>query len=44
MTKRQALSMDQVKVFVLDEADQMLDAGTMSDQCIQAKKCARFLD
>lgn len=37
-TKSHTLDFKHVKVFVLDEADTMLDQGTMSTQCINVKK------
>lgn len=39
VTKSRVLDLTNVKVFVLDEADNMLDSGTMGEQSIQVKKC-----
>lgn len=36
--KRRKLDLTRVKVFVLDEADNMLDAQGLGDQCIRVKK------
>lgn len=36
--KARILDLTAVKVFVLDEADNMLDSGTMGEQSIQVKK------
>lgn len=36
--RRRTLLLAQLKVFVLDEADNMLDAQGMGDQCVRAKK------
>lgn len=38
VTKSRVLDLTHVKVFVLDEADNMLESGTMGDQSIQVKK------
>lgn len=40
VTKSRVLDLTNVKVFVLDEADNMLDSGTMGEQSIQVKKYA----
>jgi ATP-dependent RNA helicase DDX19/DBP5 len=39
VTKARVLDLKEVKVFVLDEADNMLESGSMGDQSIQLKKC-----
>lgn len=39
VTKNRVLDLSHVKVLVLDEADNMLQTGTMSDQSISVKKC-----
>lgn len=38
VVKSRVLDLSAVKVFVLDEADNMLDSGTMGEQSIQVKK------
>jgi hypothetical protein len=38
VTKARVLDLKEVKVFVLDEADNMLESGSMGDQSIQLKK------
>lgn len=38
MIKRRQLPVDQLRVFVLDEADNMLDQQGLGDQCIRVKK------
>lgn len=38
VVKSRVLELGAVKVFVLDEADNMLDSGTMGEQSIQVKK------
>lgn len=38
VVKSRVLDLSHVKVFVLDEADNMLDSGTMGEQSIQVKK------
>lgn len=42
VTKSRVLDLKAVKVFVLDEADNMLESGSMGDQSIQLKKCVLF--
>ncbi|CAM9759641.1 unnamed protein product [Chrysoparadoxa australica] len=37
--RRRMLDTNGIKVFVLDEADQMLDLGGFADQCRKIKKC-----
>lgn len=39
VTKGRVLDLREVKVFVLDEADNMLETGSMADQSISLKKC-----
>ncbi|KWU46697.1 ATP-dependent RNA helicase DBP5 [Rhodotorula sp. JG-1b] len=39
VTKGRILDLREVKVFVLDEADNMLESGSMGDQSITLKKC-----
>lgn len=39
VTKARVLDLKEVKVFVLDEADNMLESGSMGDQSISLKKC-----
>lgn len=39
VVKSRVLELTHVKVFVLDEADNMLESGTMGEQSIQVKKC-----
>lgn len=41
VVKSRVLDLSAVKVFVLDEADNMLASGTMGEQSIQVKKCVR---
>lgn len=38
LIRRKQVSCDQVKVFVLDEADNMLDQQGLGDQCVRVKK------
>jgi len=38
VVKARVLDLSAVKVFVLDEADNMLASGTMGEQSIQVKK------
>ncbi|KAI5963387.1 DBP5 [Candida theae] len=38
LVNRRHIKVDQVKVFVLDEADNMLDAQNLGDQCVRLKK------
>lgn len=38
IVKSRVLDVSRVKCFVLDEADNMLDQGTMGEQSIQVKK------
>ncbi|CEP60702.1 ATP-dependent RNA helicase DBP5 LALA0_S01e16996g [Lachancea lanzarotensis] len=38
LMRRKALQLGQVKVFVLDEADNMLDKQGLGDQCLRVKK------
>lgn len=38
LARRRAVDLSKVKVFVLDEADNMLDAQGLGDQCVRAKK------
>ena len=38
MIKRRTLDPSQIKVFVLDEADNMLDQQGLGDQCLRVKK------
>ena len=38
MIRRKLLNVSQVKVFVLDEADNMLEAQSLADQCVRVKK------
>lgn len=38
VTKGRVLDLREVKVFVLDEADNMLESGSMGDQSITLKK------
>lgn len=40
VVKSRVLDLSQLKCFVLDEADNMLDQGTMGEQSIQVKKYA----
>ncbi|KAK4054887.1 RNA helicase required for poly(A+) mRNA export [Microbotryomycetes sp. JL201] len=42
VTKSRVLDLKDVKVFVLDEADNMLDQGTMGDQSVKVKKYVTF--
>ncbi|KAL8284223.1 hypothetical protein RQP46_004972 [Phenoliferia psychrophenolica] len=42
VTRTRVLDLKHVKVFVLDEADSMLDLGSMSDQAAQVKKYTPF--
>ncbi|EJU05033.1 P-loop containing nucleoside triphosphate hydrolase protein [Dacryopinax primogenitus] len=37
MVKYKKIDVSQVQVFVLDEADNMLDAGALNDQCLEVK-------
>lgn len=39
LVRRKQLDLGQIKVFVLDEADNMLEEGSMADQSINIKKC-----
>lgn len=43
VVKSRVLDLKHIKVFVLDEADNMLESGTMGDQSIQVKKCVHPL-
>ncbi|GMF04314.1 unnamed protein product [[Candida] boidinii] len=38
LIRRRQISVDSLKVFVLDEADNMLDAQGLGDQCVRIKK------
>ncbi|GME79953.1 unnamed protein product [[Candida] boidinii] len=38
LIRRKQISVDNLKVFVLDEADNMLDAQGLGDQCVRIKK------
>lgn len=38
LMRRKRLSIDKVKIFVLDEADNMLDKQGLGDQCLRVKK------
>ena len=38
VVKQRILDLTEVKVFVLDEADNMLDSGTMAQQSTQVKR------
>lgn len=38
-TRLRLLDLADMKVFVLDEADNMIEQGAMSDQSVQIKKC-----
>lgn len=38
LIRRKLINLSQVKIFVLDEADNMLDKQGLGDQCIRAKK------
>lgn len=38
LIRRKQVSCDQIKVFVLDEADNMLDQQGLGDQCVRVKK------
>ena len=39
VTRHRVLDLTHVVVFVLDEADNMLEQGTMAEQSIQVKRC-----
>jgi len=40
VTRARVLDLKDIKAFVLDEADNMLDSGSMGEQSISLKKCA----
>ena len=40
LIRRRILDVSEVKVFVLDEADNMLDKDGLGDQTLRVKKCA----
>jgi superfamily II DNA/RNA helicase len=42
--QRRQLNASQIKVLVLDEADNLLEEGSMAEQAVQVKKCVAIND
>jgi ATP-dependent RNA helicase DDX19/DBP5 len=40
LIQKRVIDGSKIRVFVLDEADNMLDTGSMGDQTLRVKKCA----